>query len=292
MNKEYKNLSFNMNTKKVKVSEAKYNKAVERLEASVANSDGHMQAVYKSRLETLKKQYRFNNSVIDLSAQDYRQARRDMIRDLIGDNMCSLILEDCLELTPQRMYKIDLTYSLPLVLAYTFNLKVSDVMHRLDVLSTQSGIPVDCISASLMSHTCDESIPCDLKLGLLWTVFPEIKTFLGDLCRESNERKLCLVDCVSSTTFNSLLNISIDDEETQLLTALSLKLLLNAEDIIESCVLWITDPIRLRNENKVGFVSKYLGGVIMNTTYFEHDYAIVKNLSGMEFVVKLERLGE
>lgn len=288
MKESYKNIFLNLNSKNCIVDIDKYNRKINIMKESIANSDGYTRELLTFRFEVLQQQFDELQKCKTMSGADFKKHRRLIVGNLLDDRFHELIAQDVLTSRHQNMYRIDLTSNLPLVLAYAFNLNHSETFKKIKMLCDSKGVSVGYLSCSILSQARTEVLKCDVELGELWSFFPEIKKWMGDLYRESVDTDKCLVDCVSLTPYNQILSISADDEDIQLMTALSLKLVIAGQEMINDAIVDI-DNLRRTSTAPPRIYSQYICGCIFVTYDEAPEMFTVVNSSGTEYYLPVEK---
>lgn len=288
MKESYKNIFLNLNSKNCIVDIDKYNRKINMMEESIASSDGYTRELLTFRFDVLQRQFDELEKCKTMSGAEFKKHRRLIIGNLLDDRFHELIAQDVLTTRHPNMYRIDLTSNLPLVLAYAFNLNHSETFKKIKMLCDSKEVSVGYLSCSILSQARTEVLKCNVELGELWEFFPEIKRWMGELYRDSVESDKCLVDCVSLTPYNQTLAISADDEDIQLMTALSLKLVLAGQEMINDAIVDI-DELKKTSPTPPRIYSQYICGCMFGTHNEVPEMLTVVNSSGTEYYLPVDK---
>lgn len=227
---KYKDIYLNINSKTFSFDETKYKAKIEELQDLMSVRSGIEYELLEYKYNMINKQYDDYLSTKNLSKKELMRRRRDEIGDLLDDKHHHLIRNNLLSSRHEFLYDVDLSDKLDIVIAYTFNVKLSVVRDKLRFVCNKYGVSLEYMSRSLLCQDDLYYIDNCIPFRELWNLIPEVRLFLEDIIKVKLNTNVSLIDCVCSTKYTDF--IRCEDESEEFITAFTLKLLLGASEMI------------------------------------------------------------
>jgi len=258
-------LALNLNRKALDFQEPQVKRVLYMLEKKIETekdtAEKHRLVLRKYEIEF---QYNDYCSVKGLSKSDERRARRVQYGQLIGDRYAALMANGCIDTAFKYVYNVDLSHCLALALSLTFHDSYEECKRNLQTLSEESGYSLDMISRYFLNNNVpgNELGDLDLTYENIFDLSKNMKEFFGGVLIRSNEENIPLLDCISTSPYNSIINV---DDNCELTVAISLKLWETLEGVLMNLISDAEDQIKKSGAN-YNISSKYLPGFTIYTS--------------------------